>query len=84
MDLAGCETLAGAAKLATARQQRDPGAPQHRNGLHTLRREHSDMTPIQRGPFGDEPLSDADVLAASSHIASDGGHCAVSSMPPRR
>jgi hypothetical protein len=34
------------------------------------------MTPIQRGPFGDEPLSDADVLAASSHIASDRRHCA--------
>jgi hypothetical protein len=34
------------------------------------------MTPIQRGPFGDEPLSDTDVLAASPHIASDGRHCA--------
>src|SRR5258708_35146993 len=76
MDLAECETLAEAAKLATARQQCTSGAPQHRNVLHTLRREHSDMTPVQRGPFGDELLSDADVLAASPHIASDGRHCA--------
>src|SRR5260370_35241376 len=76
MDLAECETLAEAAKLATARQQCNSGAPQHRNVLHTLRREHSDMTPVQRGPFGDELLSDADVLAASPHIASDGRHCA--------
>src|SRR5260370_14552135 len=76
MDLAGRETLAGVAKLATARQQCTSGAPQHRNVLHTLRREHSDMTPVQRGPFGDEHLSNADVLAASPHIASDGRPCA--------
>src|ERR1700675_3774934 len=74
MDLAGCETLALAAKLATARQ--NSGAPQHRNVLHTLRRKHGDMTPVQRGPFGDEPLSDANGLAASPHIASGGRYCA--------
>src|SRR3984893_7941849 len=76
MDLAGCETLAGVAKLATARQQCNSGAPEHRNVLHTLRREHSEMTPVQHGPFGDEHLSNADVLAASPHIASDGRPCA--------
>src|SRR5258705_13920782 len=81
MDLAGCETLTGAAKLATARQQCNSGAPQHRNVLHTLRREHSDMTPVQRGSTGDAPLSNAEVLAASPHISSDGWHCAAVQQP---